>query len=230
MATSPRHHLVPQFLLRRFADDDDKLVMVKREDLNASFRTTVKNACNEAGFYRIETDDIDSDHREGFDPEALEKHLSVFESRAEPAIQHLLASTPPWTDDDHYDLANITALQYVRGWHFRKQLDQLGTLAMRRDMLANRPRLEQMAKRFLRERGERPTRKAIDEFIEDAFGPQGPRLVMGKPHAIQASFSFALEVLAPRLMVLPMRLLHVADESALLISDSPVVTWAPGAI
>lgn len=227
MATTPRHHLVPQFLLRRFAGADKKLVMVKREDLSSSFSTTVNNACNEAGFYRIETEDIDPDHREHYDPETLEKYLSVFESRAERAIRHLLVGTPPWADNDRFHLADFTALQYVRGWHFRKQFDEIGTLAMRREMLANRPKLEQSAKRFLQQRGERATPEAIADFIDHAYGPQGPRLVLAKPHAIQASFRFALETLAPTLANRPLRLLHFADDTPLLTSDSPVVTWAP---
>lgn len=228
MATTPRHHLVPQFLLRWFADGDGKLIMVKRDDLDASFPSTVNNACNEAGYYRIETEDLEPGYRDGHDPEALEKLLSVFESRAEQAIRHLLDDTPPWTDEDRYHLAHFTALQYVRGWHFRKQLDELGTLAMRREMLADRPSLERSAKRFLRERGEPATQKAVAEFIQRAYGSGGPRLVLGKSHAIQTTFRFAMETLVPMLFTRPLRLVHFAEDAPLLTSDSPVVTWAPG--
>lgn len=201
--------------------------MVKREDLTSSFSTTVNNACNEAGFYRIETEDVDLGHREGHDPETLEKYLSVFESRADHAIQHLLDGTPPWADEDRYHLVNFMALQYVRGWRFRKQFDEIGTLIMRREMLANRPTLDESAKRFLQQRGERATPKTIAEFVDHAYGPEGPRLVMSKPHAVQASFRFALEALTPMLWTRPLRLLHFADDAPLLTSDSPVVTWAP---
>lgn len=227
MAKSPRHHLVPQFLLRRFADAEKKLVMVKREDLGYSVTSTVGNACNEAGFYRIETDDIDPDHREGHDPEALEKALSVFEKRADRAIKSLLGGAPPWSIEKHYDLGMFTAFQYVRGWHLRKQFDEMGTLAMRREMLANRPRAEALAKRYLRERGEKVTSESVDEFINNAYGPDGPRLVMGQPHAIQVSFRFALETVAPRILTRPIRLLHFSEDAPLLTSDSPVATWSP---
>lgn len=154
-------------------------------------------------------------------------NLSAFESRAEQAIQHLLDGTPPWATQDRYNLAMFTSLQYARGWHFRNQLDEMGTLTMRREMLANRPKLEQSAKRYLRQRGERVTPEALDRVIDQAFGPDGPRLVLGKPHAIQASFRFALQTVAPLLLTRPLRLLHFADEAPLLTSDSPVVTWAP---
>lgn len=227
MAKYPRHHLVPQFLLRRFADAGNKLVMVKRDDLSYSATSTVAKACNEAGFYRIETDYINPDHRAAHDPEALEKTLSVFETRADRAIKSLLGGAPPWSERDHYDLGMFMAFQYVRGWHFRKQFDEMGTLAMRREMLANRPRVEGLAKRYLRERGEKVTSESVDQFINSAFGPDGPRLVMGKPHAIQASFRFALEAVAPRILTRPIRLLHFSDDAPLLTSDSPVATWSP---
>ena len=66
----------------------------------------------------------------------------------------------------------------------------------------------------------------IAEFIDHAFRPQGPRLIMDKPAAIQASFRFALKTLVPMLFTRPLRL-HFTDDAPLLTSDSPVATWAP---
>lgn len=227
MATTPRHHLVPQFLLRRFADAEGKLAMVKRENLNVQIPTTVNNACNEAGFYRLETEDIEPDYREGHDPEAVEKGLAMFEARAERSIRSLLEGSPPWSDEDRYNLANLVALQYSRGWRFRTQINELVTLSMRRQVLADRSGSEVAARRFLQQRDKQPTQAAIDKLIDEAYGPQGPRLVVGKPHAVQASFRFAWDVLAPMLFLRPLRLLHFTDDTPLLTSDNPVVTWAP---
>ncbi len=95
MASTPRHHLVPQFLLRRFADDDAKLVMVKRDDLSVSLPTTVNNACNEAGFYRIDTEDVAPSHQDGHDPEAAEKTLAAFEARADKSIRRIIEGATP---------------------------------------------------------------------------------------------------------------------------------------
>lgn len=226
MASTPRHHLVPQFLLRRFADAEKKLIMVKRQDLSCAIPTTVNNACNEAGFYRIEREEVEIGFQGDHDPESLEKILSVFESRADRSIRRLLQSQPPWTIDDRYNLANFTALQYVRGPHFRDQLNELGTLAARREMLSYPSVLENSAKGFLRERGKKPTSEAITEFIDRAFGPHGPRLELAKPHAIQASFRFALDI-SRMLYARPIRLLHFKADTPLLTSDNPVVTWTP---
>lgn len=70
-----RHHLVPQMYLRNFADASSKLTMVAGGDLTRSHTVTVKNACNEAGFYTIPTEDIEPYARAGHDPDALEKRL-----------------------------------------------------------------------------------------------------------------------------------------------------------
>lgn len=228
MAATSRHHLIPQFLLRRFADADRKLVQVRRDALDLPLLTSVKNACNEAGFYRLEAEDLEPDHRAGHDPESIERSLSVFEQRAERSIQHLLNSSPPWPVKVHYDLANFVALQYARGWRFRAELNELGTLAMRRELLSHPRVLEEEARRFLRSCGMAPTRTAVAQLINSTYGPDGPRLVLGKAHAIQASLGFALQTLSPMLWTRPLCLRHLAEDAPLLISDNPVVTWAPG--
>lgn len=54
-----RHHLVPQFLLQRFADDRGKLRAVDRSRHSFTHLSSVKKACRETGFYRIEADDLE---------------------------------------------------------------------------------------------------------------------------------------------------------------------------
>ena len=53
-----RHHIVPQFLLQRFANEEGQLRALNRIDLNSAHMTSVRNACREAGYYRIETEDL----------------------------------------------------------------------------------------------------------------------------------------------------------------------------
>ncbi len=45
-------------LLRPFADDNQKLVMVSRDDPGQVTLTRVRTACAEVGFYTIPTDDV----------------------------------------------------------------------------------------------------------------------------------------------------------------------------
>jgi hypothetical protein len=228
MASTPRHHLVPQLLLRRFADADGNLCMVKRDDPNGlPLRISVNNACNEAGFYRIETEDVEPDHRDGHDPEVVEKMLSMFESRAEAAIEHILAGQLPWTDDDRFHLVNFVALHFVRGWRYRRHMNEIGTLTMRRMLASVSDRMTRMARQHLRSEGRAVTQAAIDEFVAVILGPSGPKLVSSQPNAIQTGFEFALEFLAERLFIRPMRLERFDNSTPLLTSDSPVVTWSP---
>jgi Protein of unknown function (DUF4238) len=165
--------------------------------------------------------------RDGHDPEAVENALSVFEGRADDSIRNLLEREPPWAVEDRYNLAMFTAFQYVRGWRFRTQMDDFGTLTMRRLMLADPERLQRSARRFLKARGEPATTDAVAAFVESAYGPNGPRLVQSQPHAVQTSVRFAIEVLAPMLFERRIRLLRFQPETPLLTGDSPVVTWSP---
>ena len=66
----PHHHLVPQFLLRNFANKRDELRARARDDLTSGHLTSVNRACNEIGFYRIEADDLEPWARDGHDPGA----------------------------------------------------------------------------------------------------------------------------------------------------------------
>ena len=73
---TPRHHTVPQFYLRNFANQDGQVLLVDRDALGRANLTTVKKACAEVGFYRVDPDAFvlgDDDQRP--DPEIIEQHL-----------------------------------------------------------------------------------------------------------------------------------------------------------
>ncbi len=48
-----RHHLVPQMLLRRFAEDG-RILQASPRDGGSPIHMTVSKACAEAGFYELE--------------------------------------------------------------------------------------------------------------------------------------------------------------------------------
>lgn len=228
MASTPRHHVVPQFLLRRFADASGKLHMVSRDDIEGRrLPVTVNNACNEAGFYRVESEDVDLDHRQEHDPEVIEKHLSVFEDRGERALAEIFNTDPPWDLHARFHLVNFAALQYVRGWSFRRYLNEIGTLTMRRVLMSDTDRLREMAVQLLRSDGRAITDSALASQIDEIVGPSGPHLVSSKPNAIQTGMEFAFGPLGEMLWVRALRVLHFEENSPLLTSDNPVVTWSP---
>lgn len=79
-------------LLRRFAKDE-RLVMVARTGGGAQRLTTVKNACKQVGYHRIEAEDMEEWARGGHDPEQVEKvegRGSPLGSEGVAAFQHEL--------------------------------------------------------------------------------------------------------------------------------------------
>lgn len=69
-----RHHVVPEFYLRRFANDDGQITAVKRDDPSSSYTTSVVNVAVQGYFYAIPTN-------EGWD-NTIEDALSKLEDVA----------------------------------------------------------------------------------------------------------------------------------------------------
>lgn len=215
-------------LLRRFADRAEKLSMVSRHNFADVKASAVAKACRAKGFYRIELEDVDPVTREDHDPEAVEKLLSVYEGRGDAAIRTALAEPSKLSVRDRYDLVMFAAFQFSRGWQFRNDMNQIGTLAMRQALRARGPELQDRVRQSLRERNEPSDDYAVDTFIEEAIGSQGPTMQISQPHAVQQSLRLAVEVLGPLLFDRPLTVLRF-EQSAfpLLISDSPVTSWSP---
>lgn len=95
--------------------------------------STVRNACAEVGFYRIETEVLAREEdRVNHYPEVIEHHLSQFEHAGAPAMRKLLRTG--WTDftkEDWYHLINHIALQTVRGHRWREDFNATATHQMR---------------------------------------------------------------------------------------------------
>lgn len=221
----PRHHLVPQFLLRNFANDHQQLRARSRDDLSNGHLTSVKYACNQIGFYRIEAEDLESWAREGHNPELVESVHAAVEGDAAIVIERLLAGTIPQTRQELFDLGLFVAIQSTRGWQFREDVNQAATQRMRAEMNARPDELISSAESFLRKRGERATPQRVAEFIESAYGDTGPKLIAPEPLLVQESIRQAVDALAPRLFSMIPRL-YVFDEPSLVISDAPVAPWA----
>ena len=220
-----RHHVVPQMLLRRFADDNGRIVMVSREDLSLTVTTGVKNAAAESGFYRIDADDIDPASQAGHDPELVERTLAQVEGLARPLLDALVAGVLP-TFEERYRISQFAALQHVRGPGFRADMNRLGTLVAR-------DRLRQTvtsgrAAAFLRERGAPASLKDAEALIDSALAETGPTLVMSRPHAVLEAMRHALDVVQPMLYSRAWHVLRF-DAPALLLSDAPVAVWSPPA-
>lgn len=105
---SARHHLVPQFYLRHFANQGQQVTLVDRDQPDRVIVTAVRKACAEVGFYRIETEVLAREEdRRTHDPEVVEHHLSQFERAAAPAVYKMLRTgLADISRDDWYHLIN----------------------------------------------------------------------------------------------------------------------------
>jgi hypothetical protein len=110
-----RHHLLPQFYLRRFANDADQIKVMAR-DGQKSFVTSVAKAAAETDFYTVETTEGPS--------QDVEKLLSRIEDLGAQAIERILKTFPP-SNDDREHLAMFIAFQITRGRDHRHAWDKM---------------------------------------------------------------------------------------------------------
>lgn len=114
--TARRHHILPQLLLKRFAQKDRVWILDRTE--NRSYRTNITNVC-EVDYYSVETDgEIGQDCIE-------QKVLAPIEGKADPVIQNMLSSHELPQDTDWDLMANFLAIMYTRGPTQRKLIKHL---------------------------------------------------------------------------------------------------------
>jgi hypothetical protein len=103
-----RHHLVPQFYLRRFAMGNN-VELVRREDPKRSIRLDVENALFERDFYTIETD-------EGRDTSVEKMFGTHIEGPAARAITRVVDAKRPMSFPGlRGAISTFLAFQFVRG-------------------------------------------------------------------------------------------------------------------
>ena len=135
-----RHHLVPKFYLRRFANSERRTLVLDRN--GARRMTAIKRAAVVTDFYAI-------DDKDGQTSQELEKAFGLIESAGARIMQSVLDGTFPPRDRDRLEFAGYMALQSVRGHAFRRAWEQMlaeeGAAAHRnftaKVMVDNMPRL-----------------------------------------------------------------------------------------
>ena len=225
---TPRHHTVPQFYLRNFADQDGQVLLVDRDVPSRAHSTVVRKACAEVGFYRLDPNAflVDDDSQRPH-PEVIEHHLGQFERAAAPAVYKLVKTgLNDITQADWYHLINFIALQSVRGNRFREDMEALGTQALR--TYVGEHITDEQISDWLVERGDQVTPMSISQFREELVGPRRPRLVPAKEFLIQQSLKLALGQLGERLADNMGLSIIQADQATVLTSDEPACWWAPG--
>lgn len=232
---SARHHLVPQFYLRNFADESDQVLLINRDDFTQVHRSAVKNAAVEVGFYRIETEELRREEdRATHDPEVIETHLSGLESRMAPAVAQLVStrSLDGFTMEDWYHLLQFVSLQSVRGNRWRNDLQTLLDHSVRLEILSGMD--DAKVRDWLESIGEPHGAEDVASFRDQLFNGPFPKVVPPQAVLVQESLKMALgnpdtddaglgQYLAPKTLSLIR-----PDRVAVLTGDEPVCWWSHG--
>lgn len=119
-----RHHLIPKFYLRRWADERNQIAVFP-VDGSSPYLANVDNAGVEVDFYSVETEEgvwVD-------DVEALV--MGPVETAAGVAMRRVDEGLWPADLDARTGLANFLALQLVRGWRFREMTQSVADALVR---------------------------------------------------------------------------------------------------
>jgi hypothetical protein len=219
-------HIVPQLLLKHFAtvpDKHGKLRELSRADLHSWHPITVRKACADNDYYRIDAEDLEEWARDGHDPNIAENALGRVEDEAAHLISDIINGRLPRTDADQLHLALFVAVQMTRGWQFHEEMNQGLTLQTRQESQDWRDE----ARVWLRHQGKPAGPKDVEAFLDRVSSSNGPLLVMNKATRVQVSLRHALHTLTPMLLGRHLRILRF-DKPSLVVSDAPVGTWAPG--
>jgi len=116
-----RHHIVPQFLLRQFADEDGN-VTVYDQELEKEWTTSTRKIAVERDFYTVDTHDGPSD--------IAEDALAKLEGEACSALGRLLSGVFPPTREDREMISAFLAVQLTRGRHLRSVVNTAASQMM----------------------------------------------------------------------------------------------------
>jgi Protein of unknown function (DUF4238) len=212
-----RHHLVPAFYLKHWADDGK--LRVNHADEKKSWITTPRRAATETDYYRIESPDLDPKE---IPPLLFEVTLSRVEKWGSDFIDAAIADPIEVLRDDEQRVffSLYMAFQYVRGRNFRAF-----SHASMNDYfkLTYGEMTDAGIRHSLQERGQEPTPKAIAEMREFLDGLNSGDITVGPQKASVIGMSGKMvETIGLHLFA---RQWHIYTVPPILVtSDEPVVS------
>jgi hypothetical protein len=213
MSEPRRHHLVPQFHLKRFADKKHRIAMVSR-DQKKCFTSKVKTACVETDFYSVELEN-------GWSQD-VERMLSEIESAGAHAIENMLNGEFPPKPKDREAAAMFVAFQCLRGKELRDGYHQVVDHLVKFQM-ANITR-QDIREIFLKEKGREPTEQEFAVYKTILTNADHVKVVPHQNESIRMMLTMApglANTISSRKW-----LLVDHSEPCLLTSDTPVVRWS----
>jgi hypothetical protein len=229
-----KHHLVPQFLLKRFASDG-QLFLTDR-DHRWRVLTSVERAGREGGFYTLGQEVLlppetsqsvnanpplmnilerRQDGRYILGPDSFEKMLSVVEDISSPAMDRLVNGQWPPNREDRLHLALFMAFQFTRGRTFREDIDGIFRATTRTQIERNPDYYRRRWQDSTRSEAKTDPLPDLIRGLDDLYLAQDNKLGLMASGAIE---------LAPWLAARSWKLLCL-DSPDFVISDEPVTLW-----
>ncbi len=191
-----RHHYLPQFLLRRFAEKDgDRAGLVWRADLSRErvLRVAPKHEAAKRHYYGLPPES-------GLPPEFAERVIGIVESNAATAIQRLERGEKLSFDDRHY-IALLLALQHRRTPAGRRDLRFMDEMLAKLDAELRTSDTEHV-RGVLSSDGRSPTDEEISEWQEQTLRElaEGQLIIESTPDREVALMFMALDRTGPMLV------------------------------
>ncbi len=212
-----RHHYVPAFYLRRFADSQNQLQAYRRNDERHVARMPVRSAAVEAGLYMVEDSASEA-------TDAAEIAISEIEAEIAPAFDALLAGPWPPKHEVRGLVANMVAFQAVRTREmlhtFEGMWDAMAKLGM---SVLTRDQLRQL----IIDAGDgEPSNKELDETMSGIQDFDGYRVEIHPNVMVETMMRTAVDFVQP--VADRSWFLQVCSEPLIITSDTPVVAHSSG--
>ena len=205
--TSRRHHTVPKFYLRGFAEGETVLTVALPG--HRRYKQSVNDASVETDFYAL------PGHEAGDD--VFEKALSSVEAAAGAVLKKVSSGMWPLGERDRTTLSYYIALQAARTQSQRRTADSLAAQIMRLDIgLGGQARFRDRLQSRVGELGE----GRLDELWKQSVRPEGPPIRISNARFTEQIRSTA-ESIVPYLVGRPWTLVRF-DKRSLVTSDAPV--------
>lgn len=203
-----RHHYVPQFHLRGFANEETITTVELPGD--RSYSQPVRKAAAENHLYSL------PGHPAGSD--IFEKALSQLEGHVASIFAEIVSGTWPLDEESRGTLAYYIALQMARGPEQRRNMENLARQMTRLEIgYGGRAGVQGWAKRNL---GLDVDEATVARLWDEAMRPEGPPIGVSAATHIEQTLELAGS-LQPYLAGRPWTLMHF-DKRSLILSDVPV--------
>lgn len=202
-----RHHVIPQFYLRGFAQREQ--ITTVRLPGDVRFRQSIRRAASENNFYSV--DGIS-------DRDSFEHALSGVEGEVAGIFRSIQGGNWPLSYDERLALAFFIVLQAVRGPGHRRTMAYLAAQVARLEIEANGK--DRVASWVQHRYGVSVTPEQAEDIWEMASRPEGPPITVSAFDHIE-HIVISIQQILPYISGRPWSLVRF-DKRSLVTSDSPV--------